>query len=143
VTVPNPAIIDAGGGLVTLINAHACRPENQEQLIELLLEAAANAYSHLPGFVSASIHRSADGIRVTNYAQYRTREAVAAVQSSPAVRAYIERIRASGLVTGFEGHAYTVAGVVTTAPTNQSDTGVRATVGGPPTSDALPTARRP
>ena len=122
-TVPNPAIIDAGGGLVTLINAHACRPENQEQLIELLLEAAANAYSHLPGFVSASIHQSADGIRVTNYAQYRTREAVAAIQASPAVRQYIERIGASGLVTGFEGHAYAVAGVVTPAAVSRDPDG--------------------
>jgi hypothetical protein len=112
------AIIDAGGGLVTLINAHACRPEEQEQLVALLLEPAANAYSHLPGFVSASIHRSADGVRVTNYAQYRTRDAVTGVQSSPAVRQYIERISASGLVTGFEVHAYTVAGVVTAAPTS-------------------------
>jgi antibiotic biosynthesis monooxygenase (ABM) superfamily enzyme len=107
------ATIDAEDGLVTLINAHACRPEDQERLVALLLDAAENAYRHLPGFVSASIHKSADGIRVTNYAQYRTREAVAAIQTSPAVRQYIERIRASGLVTGFEGHAYAVAGVVT------------------------------
>jgi hypothetical protein len=29
---------------------------------------------HLPGFVSANIHRSLDGVKVANYAQWKSKE---------------------------------------------------------------------
>lgn len=114
------ATVDPAAGLVTLINVHHCRPEDQARLVALLLEAADTAYRHLPGFVSASIHKSADGARVTNYAQYRTPADVAAIRSDSRVSAFIRRISDSGLVAGFEGHAYEVVGVVAAAPLGQT-----------------------
>lgn len=37
----------------------------------------------LPGFVSATIHGSADGVRVANYAQWRRREDFEAMLNNP------------------------------------------------------------
>ena len=64
------ATITANQGIVTQINVFTVSPENQQALIELLQEAARFA-SQIPGWISASIHRSLDGTRVVNYAQSR------------------------------------------------------------------------
>lgn len=62
-----PTIV-AGQGVVTQVNVFTVAPENQQRLIDLLIEAAT-AVCDTPGWMSASIHRSADGTRVVNYAQ--------------------------------------------------------------------------
>jgi hypothetical protein len=36
-------------------------PQNQDKLVKLLVDATDQAMKHLPGFVSASIHKSIDG----------------------------------------------------------------------------------
>jgi heme-degrading monooxygenase HmoA len=45
---------------------------------------------HLPGFVSATIHRSLDGAKVVNYAQWRSKEDFAALKSHPAAAAHMK-----------------------------------------------------
>ncbi|MEH2394931.1 MAG: antibiotic biosynthesis monooxygenase [Nostoc sp.] len=55
--------------VITLINVFTVEPENQQRLVEMLVEATEKTMKHLPGFVSANIHKSSDGVRVTNYAQ--------------------------------------------------------------------------
>jgi hypothetical protein len=67
--------IDPANPVTTLITVHECQPEDQQALVDLLSEAASSIYANAPGFVSATIHRSIDGTRVTNYAQYESREA--------------------------------------------------------------------
>ena len=62
------ATIQANDGVITQINVFTVAPEKQQELIDLLSEAAAFA-SRLPGWMSASVHRSLDGTRVVNYAQ--------------------------------------------------------------------------
>ena len=62
------AIIQTGDGVVTQINVFTIQPERQQELIDLLSEAAEFA-SSLPGWLSASVHPSLDGTRVVNYAQ--------------------------------------------------------------------------
>jgi len=62
------ATITANQGIVTQINVFTVAPENQQALIDMLQEAA-HFSSHIPGWISASIHRSLDGTRVVNYAQ--------------------------------------------------------------------------
>lgn len=37
----------------------------------------------MPGFVSASIHKSLDGVRVVNYAQWRSKEDFEVMMTSP------------------------------------------------------------
>jgi quinol monooxygenase YgiN len=93
----------------TLISVHHCTAENQEQLTNLLIEAANNIYRHLPGFVSASVHRSLDGLRVTNYAQWRTQNDFEAVRNHPDVEPFIAQVRP--LLSGFDAHLYEVVAV--------------------------------
>jgi heme-degrading monooxygenase HmoA len=60
--------------IVTLINVFTVEPANQQKVIDLLVEATEKTMKHLPGFVSANIHKSLDGVKVVNYAQWRSRQ---------------------------------------------------------------------
>lgn len=42
--------------------------------VDMLLETTKKTMKRLPGFLSANIHKSADGVRVVNYAQWLSRE---------------------------------------------------------------------
>jgi quinol monooxygenase YgiN len=105
--------IDPAKPLATLITVHECLPENQGRLADLLLEAASSIYAGAPGFVSATIHRSIDGTRVTNYAQYENREAFERLRTNPAIPSFVERVRL--LITRAEPHLYEVTGSVSGA----------------------------
>jgi quinol monooxygenase YgiN len=59
---------------ITLINVFTVHPSNQQRLVDLLTRAADNAVSRAPGFLSATLHRSIDGTKVTMYAQWRSAE---------------------------------------------------------------------
>jgi hypothetical protein len=72
-----PKIV-AGNGIVTQINVFTTVRERQQELIELLIEAA-NWSRSTDGWMSASLHRSHDGTRVVNYAQCRDMAAWEAV----------------------------------------------------------------
>src|SRR5215208_1353637 len=61
--------------VVTLINVFTVAPEDQQRLVDILIDATQKVMRKQPGFVSANIHRSLDGTRVTNYAQWRIRSA--------------------------------------------------------------------
>lgn len=98
--------------LVTLINVHTCKPEDQQRLTDLLMEGVNTIYRHAPGFISANIHKSLDGVRVTNYAQYQSREDVEAAWTHPAIPAFAQEV--NRLVTSFDAHLYEVVEVVHT-----------------------------
>jgi antibiotic biosynthesis monooxygenase (ABM) superfamily enzyme len=59
--------------VVTLINVFTVAPENQQRLVDVLVDATQTVMRKQPGFISANIHRSFDGTRVTNYAQGSSR----------------------------------------------------------------------
>ncbi len=80
--------IRTNAGIVTQINTFTVPEGGQQPLIELLREAAEFA-STIPGWRSASLHRSLDGTRVVNYAQSDSLEAALQV---------IERLRAAGFL---------------------------------------------
>jgi antibiotic biosynthesis monooxygenase (ABM) superfamily enzyme len=63
------ATIQKGRNVLTLVNVFTVKPENQQKLVDLLTEATERTMKQLPGFVSASIHRSVDGTKMVNYAQ--------------------------------------------------------------------------
>lgn len=69
--------------VVTLINVFTVEPQNQQKLVDILVEATESTMQHLPGFVSANIHRSLDGVRVVNYAQWRRKEDFEAMMKNP------------------------------------------------------------
>jgi hypothetical protein len=62
------ASIHADQNVVTQINVFEVDPKNQDALANLLVEAVRHVCD-MPGWISASVHKSLDGTRVTNYAQ--------------------------------------------------------------------------
>ena len=62
--------ISKGRAPLTLINVFTVNPEKQEELIALLKEVTERDVRHHNGFISASLHRSLDGHKVTMYAQW-------------------------------------------------------------------------
>ena len=89
------ANIEANKGVVTQINVFTVAPENQQALIELLIESAKSV-CELPGWMSASIHKSADGTRVVNYAQAESMEAQERIVTSLRTNGFLERNRKLG-----------------------------------------------
>lgn len=59
---------------MTLINVFSCEPQNQQHLIDLWIRATQARVRELPGIISASLHRSKDGTRVVDYAQWKSSE---------------------------------------------------------------------
>ena len=55
--------IGKGRDVMTLINVFTVRPEKQQALVDLLIEATDRTIKRQPGFVSATIHPSLDGRR--------------------------------------------------------------------------------
>ncbi|MGI8641177.1 MAG: antibiotic biosynthesis monooxygenase family protein [Pyrinomonadaceae bacterium] len=78
--------------VVTLVNVFTVEPENQQKLIDLLVEATEKTMKNVSGFVSANIHKSLDGVRVVNYAQWRSREDFEAMGKNPEAQAHMKPI---------------------------------------------------
>jgi heme-degrading monooxygenase HmoA len=88
--------ISADTPLVTLVNVFTVDPANQEHLIELWQRATDEVIRHLPGFISANIHRSLDGTKVVNYAQWNSRQAFLAMLNDPASSAHLKELAEIG-----------------------------------------------
>jgi quinol monooxygenase YgiN len=69
--------------LLTLINVFTVDPGHQDQLVTLLTDATETTMKRLPGFISANIHRSLDGSKVVNYAQWESKAAFDAMRANP------------------------------------------------------------
>jgi hypothetical protein len=90
-----------------LINVFTVALEDQERLVDLLVGATEDVVSGRPGYVSASIHKSLEGTRVTNYAQWRSREDFEAMFYDPDVLAHV--LEAERIAVSYEPHLYEVA----------------------------------
>jgi len=97
-TIGGTVACDAGdlmsGPPVTLINVFTVDPTRQDELLDLLARATETSVRHAPGFISATLHRSLDGTKVTMYAQWRSRQAYQAMRQDPVVRSHFERVSA-------------------------------------------------
>lgn len=60
--------------VITVIVLFKVLPEQQQELVDTIIEFVETVVQHQLGFVSASIHKSLDGGRVMNYAQWRSQE---------------------------------------------------------------------
>jgi heme-degrading monooxygenase HmoA len=83
-------IIRANTGIVTQVNVFTVPEGGQDALIAYLGEAA-KAASEVPGWLSASLHRSLDGTRVVNYAQS---------EDMDAARRVFQHLTAKGMIEG-------------------------------------------
>jgi quinol monooxygenase YgiN len=85
--------------LLTLINVFTVDPGHQQDLVTLLTDATEQTMKHLPGFISANIHRSLDGAKVVNYAQWESKEAFEAMRANPAA---IPHMKAAAALAKFD-----------------------------------------
>jgi len=76
---------------VTRINIFTVEPAKQQELIDLLVRATTTAVGNVPGFLSASFHRSFDGGKVAVYAQWRSKDDYQAMRSNPSASPYLEQ----------------------------------------------------
>lgn len=91
--------------ILTLINVFTVEPENQQKLVDLLVEATEKTMKNVPGFISASIHKSSDGVRVTNYAQWRSAQDFAAMLKNPQAQTHMKAITE---IATYDAHTYKV-----------------------------------
>lgn len=78
--------ISKNNDIITVIVIFAVEPERQQELIDAIAQFVETAVKHQPGFVSSSIHKSIDGVRVMNYAQWRSQEDFAAFVNNSEMR---------------------------------------------------------
>ena len=65
--------ISREGNLVTVINVFEVKPEQQQELIEQWIRFVEEVAGE-SGMIGTALHRSTDGTRVVNYAQWRSKE---------------------------------------------------------------------
>ncbi len=100
------ATIATDQDVVTLVNVFAVSPERQRELADLLVKATRSTMNRLPGYVSANIHRSLNGTKVVNYAQWRRVEDFEAMLRDPAAQEHMRL--ATQLAVSVELHLYEV-----------------------------------
>jgi hypothetical protein len=74
--------LDPSAGYITIINTYAVGPDRAEALLDFLVRATNEAIRYIPGFVSANLHVNIDRTQVVNYAQWKSREAIAAAREN-------------------------------------------------------------
>jgi len=99
--------ITTNKNMVTLINVFTVEPENQQRLVDLLTEATKLAMKKQPGYISANIHKSLDGTRITNYAQWRSKDDFEVMLENPEAAKHMKE--ASQLAIKIEPHLYEVS----------------------------------
>lgn len=102
------SMIREGSSPVTLINVFSVDPTKQDELIRLLNQATEKAMKRQRGFVSANIHKSIDGTRVVNYAQWRSEDDFKAMMKNPEAE---EHMKQAAALAQHEPHLYTVSAV--------------------------------
>lgn len=86
------AVIDPNQNLLTLINVIEVDPAKCDEVAQMFITATEELISTLDGFVSSSIHKSQDGTRVINYAQWESEAALEASRNHPDTQVYYEQV---------------------------------------------------
>ncbi len=92
--------ISPGAAGVVLINVFDVQPDGADVLLAHLAQATDAVMSCRPGFISANLHRSLDGKRVANYAQWRSRGDFEAMLQDPVAQEHMNEARRLGAVEG-------------------------------------------
>jgi len=83
-------VIAKGDRVATIINVFTVAAANQKRLLDLLTRATQSSVRHIPGFVSAALHRSLDGTKVTMYAQWRSVEDYQRMRARPDASPFLD-----------------------------------------------------
>ncbi len=77
--------------VVAEIDIFPIEPERQQLLLDGLIEYVETVLKHQPGFVSGTVHRSCDGLRVINYVQWKNPAAYEACMGNQEVASLSRR----------------------------------------------------
>ena len=77
--------------LVTVIIIFSVEPSQQDELITAIKEFLETVKTQ-PGFVSANLHKSTDGVKVANYAQWSSMEEFEAFRNNAEVQKKAEKL---------------------------------------------------
>lgn len=105
----NTPTIDAKTEIATFINVYKIEPARQAELAMFLSEGTDRVFRHQPGFVSVSIHRSLDGARVVNYAQWKSKEDIDRLMKNPEAQALAKQ--AAAIAMSVSPAVYTVSSI--------------------------------
>src|SRR5665213_1661333 len=86
------ATISTENTVINMIEVIPIKPENQQKLLDILIDLTENIIKHMPGFVSASFHKSLDQTKIVTYAQWENREAWEAMVKNPKVHPHLRKI---------------------------------------------------
>jgi quinol monooxygenase YgiN len=67
-------LITKAQDVTTVMAIYTIEPEGQQKLVDAIQTFIQSAMQQQPGFISSSIHRSLDSLRVINYAQWQSQE---------------------------------------------------------------------
>ena len=82
-------IINKENKFLTLINVFTVEAINQQRLVDILTLATETNVKNITGFISASLHRSTDGTKVTMYAQWKSVEDYQNMRSNATASPYL------------------------------------------------------
>lgn len=99
-------VIAKNNDVITVIVIFAVEPAKQQELVDTIIEFLETTVKQQPGFVSSSIHKSIDGVRIMNYAQWKTQEDYQAFVNKVEVQAKGNKLAKFQL---HESHVYEVA----------------------------------
>lgn len=85
------ATLDLDNAAITAIIIFSIKPEQQQPLLEAIKEFLETVKTQ-PGFISANLHRSLDGVKVANYAQWKTMEAFQSFRDNQEVQAKASKL---------------------------------------------------
>jgi quinol monooxygenase YgiN len=101
----NASIVEHDSKVTTLINVFTVQPNDQQRLVDLLIEATEKVTSQQEGIISAKIHKSLDGTRVVDYAQWKSKDAFDKMLKNPRAIIYMNDILS---IAKLEGGLYEV-----------------------------------
>lgn len=90
--VTQQTIFTQGEGVVFVNKFFASTQEDQEWLIQELKSFTEDTMRHQPGFISATLHKSFDGLTVINYARWRSAEDFKRATANPAMEGHRQRL---------------------------------------------------
>jgi heme-degrading monooxygenase HmoA len=86
-----PTEIKPDTSMLMLVNVFETTPETQQPLIDASTVATEEEMSKQPGFVSAKLHASRDGLRVANHVQWESAAAFETIRANPTCRVHMEK----------------------------------------------------
>ncbi|GAC1449844.1 MAG: hypothetical protein NVS2B14_20280 [Chamaesiphon sp.] len=89
--------ISETSNIFTEIIVFTLEKEQQQNLIDAIVSEVDRWVRHCPGFISATFHKSLDGTKVVNYAQWRSQADWQAFTEDPQVAIIREKINQIGV----------------------------------------------